>query len=155
MANQVVWSTPAMGMVPTSRTVREGKYVTTAGRVKFDLGQTGTISFIAAVTTALPAGEYALRALLERESPDLFGTKITLRKARRFGGEVSTILTCGPGVQGGSVSNNIRFSDSASNRFALDLDADFYWVQVDDVEQTPITSQTIKATLGVSLIRVG
>jgi len=153
MADQVVWSTPAMGMVPTSSTVRGDKYVTTAGRVKFDVGQTGQITFIAPVTTPLPEGEYALRAHVERTIPDLFGTKISLRRAARVGGAVSTVLTC-VGVQRGTVSNNVRFTDSPIKRFAVDLDKHYYWVQVDDFEQSPVTAKTVKATVGVSLVRV-
>jgi hypothetical protein len=151
MALNVVWSTPAMGMVPAARTVREQKYVTTAGRVKFDIGQSGTITFIAPVTAPLPEAEYVLRAELERTSPDLFGTEIKLRRARRGTGAVSTVLTC-VGVQAGPVTNNVRFSDSEGKRFAVDLGEYYYWVQIDDVDRTPATARTVKATIGVALL---
>lgn len=153
MANQVVWSTPAMCMVPAASTVRGDKYVTTGGRVKFDVGQTGQITFLAAITSPLPEASYVLRALLERTIPDLFGTGIALRRAKRSDGAVSTVLKC-VGVQGGTVTNNIRFSDSSRKKFAIDLDTYFYWVQIDDFAKSPVTPQTVKATLGVSLIRV-
>ena len=152
MALDIVWATPAMGMVPAARTVREQKYVTTAGRVKFDVGQSGTITFIAPVTTPLALATYTLRAELERRTPDLFGTEIKLRRARRATGAVSTVLTC-VGVQAGTVTNNVRFSDSDQKRFAVDLGEYYYWVQIDDTDSTPATPETVKATIGVALIR--
>jgi hypothetical protein len=153
MADQVVWSTPAMCMVPASRTVREGKYITTAGRVKFDVGQSGRITFFAAVASPLPEGEYVLRAHLERTIPDRFGTTIALRSARHAGGAVSTLLSC-VGVQRDPVKNNVRFTDSDRKKLAIDLDTYYYWVQVDDNQATPVTTETVKATVGVSLIRL-
>ena len=149
----VIWSTPAMCMVPTSETVRENKYVTTAGRVKFNVGESGKITFLAAVQTSFPQGSYALRAHLERTVPDLFGTTIQLRRAHRVTGAVETILSCA-GVQAGPVQNNIRFSDSPVTSMKVDLDEHYYWVQVTDVNQTPATAASVDAVLGVGLIRV-
>ncbi len=94
-----------------------------------------------------------LRADLERKIPDLFGTIIQLRRARRVGGAVDTVLSCS-GVQGGSVQNNIRFSDSPPKSMNVDLDEFYYWVQVTDENNAPVTSDTVYATLGVALIRV-
>jgi hypothetical protein len=152
MADQVVWSTPAMCMVPSANTAKEGKYVTTAGRVKFDVGQSGLITFLTAVTVPLKEDTYHLRALLERQSPDLFSTSIALRRARLADGAVSTLLECSK-VQSGQVTNNVRTAISDEEKFAIDLDSYFYWVQVDDVEHTPFTRETVKATVGVSLVR--
>jgi hypothetical protein len=36
----------------------------------------------------------------------------------------------------------------------VDLDEFYYWVQVTDENNTPVTSDTVYATLGVALIRV-
>lgn len=149
----VVWSTPAMCMVPTADTARDSKYVTTGGRVKFRVGQSGRIVFVAAVQISLPQGDYALRAHLERTTPNLFGTSIALRRARRVGGNVQTVLKC-VGVQGGPVQNNVRFSDSSVKTFAVDLNEHYYWVQVTNVNQSPATANTVDAVLGVGLIRV-
>ena len=148
-----VWSTPAMCMVPAAETVRENKYVTTAGRVKFKVGESGKITFLAPVSVSLPQGNYALRAHLERTVPDLFGTTIQLRRAHRVSGAVETVLSC-VGVQSGSVQNNIRFSDSPLKSMKVDLDEHYYWVQVTDVNQTPATTETVDAVVGVGLIRV-
>lgn len=153
MRYRVVWSTPAMAMVPASNTVGSGKYATTAGRVRFAVGASGQITFIAPVTTPLPEGEYYLQAHIVRTSADLFGTKILLRRARRAGGAVNTVLKCAT-VQGGTVSNNIRASSSEAKVFAVDLDEYYYWVQLDDVAENPVTAEAVKATLGVSLVRV-
>lgn len=146
-----------MGMVPASGTVDGGNYVTTAGRTKFARGRSGHITFIASVSAPLPDANYYIRAHLERTSPDLFGTKISLRRAARFGGTVSTVLHC-VGVQGaagGTIQNNIRFTDSSAKRLTIDLNHYYYWVQVDSYLKTPATDQTVLATLGVSLVRVG
>jgi hypothetical protein len=148
----VVWSTPAMCMVPTARTAEENKYVTTAGRIKFKVGESGKITFLAPVQVPLPEGRYTLRAHLERRTPDLFGTTIQLRRARRAGGAVETVLSCA-GVQGGSVQNNVRFSDSPTKSLKVDLDEFYYWVQVTDVNESPATSDSVDAVLGVGLIR--
>jgi len=90
---------------------------------------------------------------VERTVPDLFGTEIQLRRARRVGGFVETVLTC-VGVQGGPVQNNVRFSDSPIKKLKVDLDEHFYWVQVTDVNETPATPASVDAVLGVGLIRV-
>ena len=148
-----VWSTPAMGMVPTSETVRENKYITTAGRVKFKVGEAGKITFIAPVTVSLPSGEYALRAQLERTVPDLLGTEIQLRRARRGDGAVETILAC-VGVQGGPVTNNVRSTSSPIKTLAVDLSQHFYWVQVTDVNNNPATPESVDAVIGVEIVRV-
>jgi hypothetical protein len=150
--SSIIWSVPAMCMVPTAETARQNKYVTTAGRIKFRAGQSGTIAFLAPVNVPLPQGEYFLRAHLERTVPDLLGTKIQLRRARRSNGAVSTLLTC-VGVQRGPVQNNIRITDSDAKKFELDLDTYYYWVQVNDVSPQPATSTTVKAVLGVGLGR--
>ena len=127
----IVWSTPAMCMVPTADTVRDNKYITTAGRIKFRVGQAGRIKFVA---------------------PDLFGTAIALRRARRGDGAVTTVLEC-VGVQGGSDEDNVRFSDSEGKQLEVDLDAFYYWVQVTDVNTSPATSTSVDAVLGVGLLR--
>ncbi|MGH8524466.1 MAG: hypothetical protein ACREXY_09690 [Gammaproteobacteria bacterium] len=146
---RVVWSAPAMCMVPTSRTVREDKYVTTAGRVKFDDGQAGRIAFVAAITTPLPEDSYQLVAHIVRAGPDLAGETIVLRRARRTDGAVDTVLEC-TDVQSQGVQNNVRSATSTFERFAIDLDTHYYWVQVNDVTETP---QEVRSTLGVSLAR--
>ncbi len=152
MENPIVWSTPAMCMVPTADTVKENKYVTTAGRIKFKVGESGRITFVAPVQIPLPEGRYILRAQLERRIPDLFGTTIELRRARRGNGAVETVLSC-VGVQAGPVQNNIRVSDSPAKNMKIDLNEFFYWVQVTDVNQTPATPDSVDAVLGVGLIR--
>jgi hypothetical protein len=148
----IVWSTPAMCMIPTADTVRDNKYITTAGRIKFRVGQAGRITFVAPIQTPLPEGEYFLRAHLERRIPDLFGTEIALRRARRGDGAVTTVLEC-VGVQGGSDEDNVRFSDSEGKQLEVDLDASYYWVQVTDVNTSPATSTSVDAVLGVGLLR--
>jgi hypothetical protein len=138
-------------MVPTADTVRESKYVTTAGRVKFSVGQSGRISFVAPVQIPLPEGRYVLRAHLERTIPDLFQTSIALRRASHFDGDVETLLNC-VGVEGGSVPNNVRFADSPGQQLKIDLDQHYYWVQVDNVNGIPATPDSVDAVLGVGLI---
>jgi hypothetical protein len=56
-------------------------------------------------------------------------------------------------VQSGTVTNNVRFARSPDRKFAIDLDTYYYWVQIDDVTNTPVTAQTVRATVGVFLIR--
>lgn len=148
----VVWSTLAMCMVPTADTVKEHKYVTTAGRVKFRIGESGTIAFLAPVQVSLPQGSYILRAKIVREAPNLAGLSIQLRRARLGNGAVDTLLSCSS-VQTGSVQNNIRSSDSSVKNMKVDLDTFFYWAQVTLVNNTPATADTIDSVLGVSLIR--
>jgi hypothetical protein len=66
---QIPWSIAAMCMVPTARTAREGKYETTGGVVKFAVGHSGSIVFLAPITLSLPAERYTLRAHVERDDP--------------------------------------------------------------------------------------
>ena len=147
-----VWSSPAMCFVPTGETAREHKYVTTAGRVKFQPGQSGRISFVTAVSAPLPDGRYVLRAHLERTTPDLFGTSIILRRASHTSGAVETLLNT-VGVEGslGDPQNNVRFSDSPVKSLDFDLNRFYYWVQVTNERRTPQTNETVDAVLGVTL----
>jgi hypothetical protein len=47
-------SIPAMCMVPDARTAREGKYLKTAGVVKFAVGQSGSIVFLRRLRCRFP-----------------------------------------------------------------------------------------------------
>lgn len=147
----IVWATPAMCMVPTAETARENKYVTTGGRVKFKVGESGMISFVAPIHISLPEGRYALRAHIERTVPDLFGTTIQLRRARRAGGGVETILSCSKVQTGTAIV--VRHADSDPKMMKVDLDEFYYWVQVTNKIDTPMTDDIVDAVLGVGLIR--
>src|SRR4051794_9481258 len=105
----IPWSMVAMCMVPAARTAREGKYETTAGVVKFAVGQSGSIVFFTPITASLPAERYTLRANLERDDPveantfpSLLGTNIRLRRRRIPSGGVEDVLVIASG-QGASL----------------------------------------------------
>jgi hypothetical protein len=104
----IPWSITAMCMVPTAQTAREGKYETTGGVVKFAVGQSGSIVFLAPITMSLPPGRYTPRARLERDDPpnghpSLLGTNIQLRRRSAAGSAgVENVLVIAAG-QGASL----------------------------------------------------
>lgn len=150
--SRVVWSTPAMGMVPTAQTAQEHKYVTTGGRIKFDVGQAGTISFVAAIQVPLREGRYVMRAHVERLKQELLGTSISLRRARRSNGQVETIFSSNIFDFVTVNEDNVWYVDSPGRDLDFDLENFYYWVQVTDTNDSPATAETVDAVLGVSLI---
>jgi hypothetical protein len=159
----IPWSIAAMCMVPTARTAREGKYETTAGVVKFAVGQSGSIVFLAPITTSLPAERYTLRAHLEREDPtqpntfpSLLGTNIQLRRRRQTTGGVENVLVIAAD-QGASLllgGGGVYAVDGPSEDFndGIDVEKHFYWLQVEVQQQGPATAQTHNGVIGLELL---
>jgi hypothetical protein len=158
----IPWSIVAMCMVPTARTAREGKYETTAGVVKFAVGQSGSIVFVAPITMSLPAERYTLRAHLERDDPveansfpSLLGTNIQLRRRRAAGG-VENVLVIAAG-QGASLllgGNGIYTVDGPGKDLneGINVQTHFYWLQVEVRQETPATAQTRNAVIALELL---
>jgi hypothetical protein len=146
-------------MVPSGTTVREGKYVTTGGRVKFDEGEQGTITFLAPVSVPLAAGTYTLRGHIVRTVPDLLGSELLLRQVSHVGGNVSTLLSCETVASSstGGVVNNVRFTDSETKKLTFDLSKFYYWVQISCTVNSPANSSaspdSVRSALGVTLIQ--
>lgn len=150
-------------MVPTARTVREGKYVTTGGVVKFDIGQSGSIVFVTAITASLPAGRYVMRAHLERDDPvepnrepDLLGTNIALWRRRIGVGIDAEHLLEISGQQSLPVlgSNGVYVVDSSGENFpnGISIQDYFYWIQL-EVQQTPLApAGTRNSVIGIELL---
>jgi hypothetical protein len=151
-------------MVPTARTIREGKYVTTAGVVKFEVGQSGSIVFVAAITTSLPAGRYVMRAQLERDDPveanrepSLLGTNIQLWRRRMDdpGAGVEHLLEISGGegepVLGG---HGFYVVDSSGENFSNGISVQhyFYWVQMEVQQVSPATTETRNSVIGLELL---
>jgi len=156
------YSIAAMCMVPTARTAREGKYETTAGVVKFAVGQSGSIVFLAPITRTLPADRYTLRAHLERNDPaqpnsfpDLLGTNVQLTRRGQAGGGVGNLLNISAG-QGASLlrgSNGVYVVDGPSDDLAaIDVGSHYYWLQVEVRQQGAATAQTRNAVIGLELL---
>jgi hypothetical protein len=152
-----------MCMVPTARTAREGKYETTAGVVKFAVGQSGSIVFLAPITMSLPAERYVLRAHLERDDPvevnrfpSLLGTNIRLRRRRIPRGGVENVLVIaadeGPSLLRGE--NNVYTVDGPGKDLneGINVETHFYWLQVEARQETPATAQTRNAVIGLQLL---
>jgi hypothetical protein len=149
-------------MVPTARTVRESKYETTGGSVKFAVGQSGSIVFLAPITMSLPADRYTLRAHLQRDDPvdantfpSLLGTNIQLRR-RRAAGRVENVLVIAAG-QGASLllgGNGVYTVDGPAKTLnkGIDVETHFYWLQVEVQQDTPATAQTRNAVIALELL---
>jgi hypothetical protein len=158
----IPWSIAAMCMVPAARTAREGKYETTAGVIKFAVGQSGSIVFFAPITMSLPAGRYTLRAHLERSDPveanrfpNLLGTNILLRRRRAAGG-VEDVLVIAAG-QGASLlrgGNGIYTVDGPAKDIneGINVETHFYWLQVEVQQEAPATAQTRNAVIALELL---
>jgi hypothetical protein len=158
----VPWSLAAMCMVPEAKTAREGKYETTAGAVKFAVGKSGSIVFLAPLTASLPPERYTMRAHLEREDPTqpntfpgLLGTNILLRRRRPTGG-VENVLVIAAG-QGASLlrgQNGVYTVDGPAENLkdGIDVEKAVYWLQVEVQQEKPATALTRNAVIGVELL---
>jgi hypothetical protein len=152
--DRVFWSTVAEAMVPSYDTIRERKYITTAGRVKFATGEFGSILFNAPIVHGLPRRRYTLRAHLERDEVTVPGLSVKLRSAGRVRGNISDVMTCTtllPNVDGG-IEHKILLFDSPEVETSINLQDAFYWVQVRLEQALPFRADTVYAVLGVSLL---
>jgi hypothetical protein len=148
----VPWSIAAMCMAPTARTAREGKYETVAGVVKFAVGQSGSIVFLAPIMMSLPAERYTLRAHLERDDPvepntfpRLLGTNIFLKRRQHNRGGVENVLIIAEG-QGASLlrgANGIYSVDGPGKNLdeGINVETHLYWLQVEVQQQEPATAK--------------
>jgi hypothetical protein len=162
MADQVRWAIAAASMVPSAKTVREAKYVTTGGAAKFDVGASGSIVFTSAITTSLPAGTYHIRARIERddptevnEEPSLLGTNVQLRRRRLHGGGIDDVLKLSPSlpVLGGNGFYDVVSSPGVKLVGGIDVNADsVYWVQLEIKQAQPATAATRNAVVGLQVI---
>ncbi len=149
-ADTVEWQSTAMTCVPTSQTIEENKYVTTAGRIKFKTGKFGLISFLCPVSKPMPAGKYTLRGKIKTPAPDLFGIAIQLRRAHNVTGDVATVLNVS-GVQQGNITKNFRSTDSARKQVKFDFIEYTYWVQI-SYKRNSANSDSL-SVLSVQLLR--
>jgi hypothetical protein len=159
MSDVTQWAIVPSCMVPTAQTVREGKYVTTAGVVKFAVGQSGSIVFNATITTSLPAGQYNMRAYLERDDPprlDILGTNAQLwRRANGvLGAGVEHVLA----ISGEGLpllgQNGVYVVDSPPGQFpgGINIQDYWYWVQLEVQQASPAIAETRNAVIGLELI---
>jgi hypothetical protein len=162
MPNTVQWATVPACMVPSAETAKGLKFVTTGGVVKFAVGKSGSIVFLAAITSSLPDGRYVLRANIERDDPtqantepSLLGTNTQLRRRRGHNGAMENLLTIGGGqslpVLGG---NGTYVVDSPGRDFddGIDVTSHYYWVRLELQQAQPATAATRNAVMGLQLI---
>jgi hypothetical protein len=142
-----VWSSAAMGCVPTSTTVAEARYVTTAGVVKFKDNATGLISFVCPVG-ALDNGRYYLSTWVRSSDAAIGAITVQLRARNMQDGATRTILeTTAPSREGQTlfrevVSNvrNVNFADPFET----------YWVQI-SVRRQSRTAEAV-SVLSVEIV---
>jgi hypothetical protein len=149
-ADTIEWQSTAMTCVPTSTTIEQNKYVTTAGRIKFKPGESGLISFLCPVSKPMPTGDYTLRGKIKTPIPDLFGIDIALRRANNVSGAVETVLSVNS-VQSGNITEGFRSADSSSKKITFDFEKFTYWVQI-SYKRDDSNSNSL-AVLSVRLIR--
>lgn len=126
LAETVEWSSAAMACTPTSSTVAEGRYVTTAGRVKFKEGQVGTISFVCPVSGELRNGSYILKAHTTSGGPGK--TFVNLRRSKKDSFSVTTILDADIYI---AIPNNKHESQkSGRGQVVFNTKEFYYWVQL-------------------------
>ena len=129
-AEEVVWSTPAMACTPSSGTVAENKYITTAGVIKYQNGKGGNIVFICPINTPLPEGYYAVLGFIKTPTSDRnWGINIQLRRRDNFSNKVETlaastfIYSTPPSIPRGYVS-------SLTQRIEESRFGHTYWIQL-------------------------
>lgn len=147
-AETVEWSSVAMACVPISNTVEEGKYVTTAGRVKFKDRKSGLISFICPVTQELRSGEYTLKGHTTG-----FGLPtIVLRQSEKDNYSVINMLNAD--IYFGVPGNKYGTQHSGTHK-QLNFDSKrfYYWVQITIKKSNNADTGVPTAIHGVELIR--
>jgi len=164
----VLWSVAAMTMVPTAQTIRDGKYETTAGGVKFRVGESGSISFVSPITRSLRAGRYVLNVHIVRtdkqepiEGNELLGTTAEIR--RRSRGNVTTVIALPgdnfDGVEGGVATgtphNYVARGGQKNLPDGIDVDTGFYWLQLKLQQEGPASEAKRNAVSGISLVYYG
>ena len=133
-ARERMWSSAAMACAPTAQTIAEKKYVTTAGRVKFKEGYTGTISFICPVTRTLKKGNYNLIMVAKLNG----GSSVpTARLVEQQGSiyKIKNLLVAGnlipSGFPSGHPSAGYDAYWSDVEEINIDIDSNnYYWVQL-------------------------
>ena len=148
-AETVEWSSAAMACIPTANTVAEGRYVTSAGRVKFKNNKFGLISFICPVSKQLRDGAYILKA---HQTIGRSVTAIVLRQSIKDSDSVSNILDANiyKVVTGSKYS--IKWSGNPLKKLKFNNKKYYYWVQITIKKRSNIgTDET--AIHGVELIR--
>lgn len=162
MSDEVVWSIVPSCMTPVAQTAKEAKYVTTAGVVKFAVGESGSIVFTSAITASLPPGQYTMTAQLEREDPTipnrepgLLGTNIQVRRRSYIlGSGVEDVLTIGDlgfPVLGAHGVYSVN-SPSPALPNGLSIQEYFYWVQLEIKQASPATAETRNSVIGIQII---
>jgi len=150
-AETVEWSSVAMACVPTASTLAEGRYVTTAGRVKFKKGKLGSISFICPISNKLRSGSYILKGYTTHSS-DVARTdgqaRITLRKSKKDAYLISNVL--GSDVFRLILGTKYRTQESFPKQLTFDTNSFYYWVQL-TLERNGVRGEA--AIHGVELIR--
>ena len=161
MPNTVEWATVPACMTPSAETLRDAKFETPGGVVKFAVGKRGSMVFVAPIASSLPAGRYLLRARIEREDPveenrepSLLGTNILLRRRPAGPGGIEDVLIIGGGQSLpvlGAHGNYVVDSPGRDFTDGLDLTRYFYWVQLELQQAQPATSTTRNAVVGIQL----
>ena len=117
-----------MGCVPTSTTISEEKYVTTAGVVKLKDNTVGNISFICPVSNVFGQGQYYLAAWVKASDAAIDTATVQLRARNMENGHTRTILTVGTPSSPGQTA----FRELVSVVETLDFSDPFetYWAQI-------------------------
>ena len=126
--SSVVWQSTAMSCVPSSTSIEEAKYITTAGRVKRKNGQYGAIALICPVSTPLKTGYYNIRGMFKSVTANKYAS-FQLRKAHNVTGAVSTVLNANY-IQRKANKNHFRSLTSAKKYVNFDFWNYTYWVQI-------------------------
>lgn len=148
IADTVEWSSAAMACTPTSRTVAEGKYVTTAGRVKFRKGKTGSISFVCPITQKLKRGSYILKGHTTYAGGGNGQTLIALRRSKKDGYGVTNVVNAD--IYFAAPPNKHRSQSGGNKNLVFDTAKFYYWVQL-TIKKSDSNGE--RAIHGVELIR--
>ncbi len=150
LAYERMWSSAAMACVPTAQTIAENKYVTTAGRVKFKEGYTGTISFICPVTRSLKKGKYNLIMVAKLNGgSSVPSARLVEQKGSTY--QIKNLLVSDQLIPSGlSTGYDAYWSDQ--KEINIDINGyNYYWVQLSIKKITEAGSG--HAIEGVKLIR--
>jgi hypothetical protein len=154
-ADENMWSSAAMACVPTAQTIAENKYVTTAGRVKFKDGYTGTISFVCPLTRSLKKGKYNLIMVAKLNGgSSVPSARLVEQRGSKY--QITNLLVADNLIPSGFPSGHPSAGYDAywSDKKEINIDIDgynYYWVQLTINKQNEAGAG--HAIEGVKLVR--
>ena len=155
IGRKVEWQIPAMTCIPTSKTIKENKYIAIGGVLRFKQGKTGQLVFTSPIAKPLPSGKYSIGGKVKitntNESTNPQSVIISLRKKNMNTGVVETVLQTAP-IQGSLLKNSGYQTIFSKTPRAIQFDFNnyTYWIELSFRRKNP---SSIRVVSSIKLVR--